>query len=103
MLSLADNREVSPVPVSPFEARRIPSNITNTRVTLPFNKACSFKANTSFGKLSLGAGAVSQMKQGPTKNLKTPTALLDPNFGVSLHQLIEVHGRGLQACSSLPR
>ena len=43
MLSLADNREVSPAPVSRFAPKTLSTNIAHNRVTLPFKRAASFK------------------------------------------------------------
>jgi len=46
MLSLIDNREVSPAPVSHFAPRTLGNNIGHNRVTLPFNRAGSFKVDS---------------------------------------------------------
>ena len=42
-LSLADNREVSPSPVAGFNPRSLSNNLGHNRVTVPFNRASSFK------------------------------------------------------------
>ena len=56
MLSLIDNREVSPAPVSRFfpKTRGYGNNISHNRVTLPFNRAGSFSVTSkqpSFDKV----------------------------------------------------
>ena len=51
-LSLADNREVSPAPVTNFSARSLSNKIGHNRVTVPFSRAQSFKG-TSFSGLQL--------------------------------------------------
>jgi len=47
LLNLADNREVSPAPVSHFAPRTHGGHIGHNRVTGPFHRAASFKINSS--------------------------------------------------------
>lgn len=47
MLSLIDNREVSPKPVSHFALKGQGNNMGSNRVTLPFNRVDSFKPTIS--------------------------------------------------------
>ena len=88
-LSLADNREVSPSPVSHF----IPKNqIGHNRVSLPFNglqKTSSFKVCSSFDPIS-GSGAADGMTK-PSANFRASqrgdsrltASLFQPNVNFS--------------------
>lgn len=66
MLSLIDNREVSPAPVSRFAPKTLgySNNISHNRITLPFNRAGSFKETSKpcLDKVSVGSSAAGNFK-----------------------------------------
>ena len=69
MLSLIDNREVSPAPVSHFKPKTLGNNIGNNRVSLPFNRSGSFKETSTLDKLTSGSRSGVEEAKGP-RNFK---------------------------------
>ena len=65
MLSLIDNREVSPAPVSHFASK---TRIGHNRVSLPFHKQGSLKASSSYEKLSCDDKLI--VNKAASRNLK---------------------------------
>jgi len=89
MLSLIDNREVSPAPVSRFAPKTLgySNNIAHNRITLPFNRAGSFNVTSKPGLDKVLTGGLA------ARNFKFAKA--DNPSVVSLQQLINSHTTGI--------
>jgi len=99
MLSLIDNREVSPAPVSQFALKTLGNNMGSNRVTLPFNRVNSFKPTADKPVTEkLAAWAAEPVYVNVNFKFLQP----DQN-ATSLTQLINNHGIGIKSGFGAPQ
>ena len=105
VLSLIDNREVSPAPVSHFKPKTLLGG-SNASVSFPFHRAGSFKAVSTLDKLQFGglSGAAMAMDDEEAKdetkavgNFKFSSGFMVNNDSsklnhISIPQLLQAHG-----------